>query len=128
MLTKKTLRMLCHALVYRYSHINYGILSWETAGKNTLKPSNVLLNRLIKCITFTPAKVRLSPLYSTSNLLQLNDVYNVGLRHFMYKYHNSMLPSNFYDYFIHLDSVHHHNTRQSCTTGLFLQRMNAKKA
>jgi len=123
MLIKKLWKCFCHSLIY--THINYGILSWSSASKTSLKPLKVILNRLIRRVTFTyHKKVTLSPLYKKVDLLQLSDIYNLELGKLplykkvdllqlsdiynlelgklMFKYSKQMLPSNFSLFFKNL--------------------------
>ena len=58
-----------------YSHLQYAIGVWGGAGKTALNRLNVLHNKVIRGMTYSSYKSRVSPLYKSLNLLKIIDIY-----------------------------------------------------
>ena len=90
-LSKNALLSITHSLFL--SHINYGILCWGRAGKTTLHPIKILLNKLIKCINFKTYRFsEVNTLFLDNKILQVDDIFNLELGKFLYKFSNNQLP------------------------------------
>ena len=69
----------------------------------------------------------LNPLYSKLDILKLDDVYNLEVAKFMYRYKNCKLPENVDPLFTDLDAVHGHGTKQQTNQGFYMIRTRTKK-
>ena len=58
-------------------------------------------------------------MYSKFGVLKLEDMMNMEIAKFMFKFYNKMLPNSFESYFTKLDSIHSYNTRQKSTNEFF---------
>ena len=124
---KPALHLLYNSLVL--SHINYGILAWESANKCNLKKIQVLQNRIIKLITFTEGeRIKLSSLYQNLKYLKIDQIYKLEVGKFMFKYVKNILPCNFNPYFDLIESTHNHFTRQTITQKYNLNRPKLNKS
>lgn len=114
-----------------YSHALYGILGWGSAAKTTLKPLQILQNKVLRIINNTSWKdyVKNNVLYKKYKVLKFDDIYKFELGKFMYLYHIKDLPEIFESYFLPLDQTHNHNTRNKSNNNYFLKsiRTNAGK-
>ena len=54
-----------------YSHLQYAIGVWDRAGKPALNWLNVLHNKVLRAMTYSSFKLRVSPLYKNLNLPKL---------------------------------------------------------
>jgi len=64
-------------------------------------------------------------IYKTQKILQLNDIYTLEVSTFMYKYTNSRLPATFNNYCKLITVVHPYNTRQIKTRQFALPKARA---
>ena len=95
-LNSKSLMLLYHSLVA--SRIRYGILCWSTASKYDLKKLDVLHNRVVRYITFSPYRTTLKPLYVKLDVLPLSELIDMQRALFMYNLHYNLLPYAFENY------------------------------
>jgi hypothetical protein len=122
-LPKTALLAISHSLFL--SHINYGILCWGRAGKTTIDPITIMLNKLIKCINFKPYRYsNVNPLFYKDKILQANDIFKFELGKFLYKFNNNQLPAIFHNYFENLTNIHDYNTRGK-KDNFYLERANS---
>ena len=64
-LSNNALRSVYYSLAY--SHLQYAIAVWGVAGKTDLKRLNVLHNKVLRAMTYSSYKSRVSPLYKKLN-------------------------------------------------------------
>ena len=57
---------------------------------------------------FKNIKTPINMLYKEFNVLKLNDLFQLEVVKFMYKFENHMLPYCFYNYYDKINSVHQH--------------------
>jgi len=76
------------------SHLNYGIISWGSAGETVLKPLKQMHQKIIKiiesksmsnCSSNTPSKK-----------LSITKIYELEIGKFMFQYHKGKLPTHFH--------------------------------
>ena len=72
-LSNNALRSIYYSLTC--SHLQYAIGVWGGAGKTALKRLNVLQNKVLRAMTYSSYKSRVSPLYKKLNLLKIDDIY-----------------------------------------------------
>ena len=68
---------------------------------------------------FCPSRSPTNLLDSKLKVLKLDDMINVEIAKFMFKFDNQMLPDFFNNYFTKLDNVHNYNTRQKTLVKFF---------
>ena len=61
----------------------------------------------------TNYRSRTSPIFAKLNILKLNDIFELNIATFTYRYQNSLLPSRFEDFYVINQSVHNYNTRHA---------------
>jgi len=85
-LSNNALRPVYYSLTY--SHLQYAIGVWGGAGNTALNRLNVLPNKVLRAMTCSSYKSRVSPLYKKNlNLLKINDVYILEIGKFMHNLH-----------------------------------------
>ncbi len=105
----RALRTLYFSLVHSY--INYGFQIWGNSqhiGKLFL-----LQKRAIRTINKSPYRSHTEPLFKSSMVLKVEDLYKAEVVLFMYKFHNNLLPISFTDFHISKSSSMSMVTRQS---------------
>ena len=118
-----TLLMIYYALFF--SHLLYGILSWETTKKSYLQCLQVTQNRIVKCISKEiGGRIRLSPLFNKLQILKFEHMYELELFKFMHQWENMLLPVVFNTYFTRTNTIHTHNLISSTTTRLYQRKCN----
>ena len=65
------------------------------AGKTALKRLNVLHNKVLRAMTYSSYKSRVSPLYKKLNLLKIDDIYILEIGKFMHRLQWGRIPVNF---------------------------------
>ena len=90
------LRKLYFALVH--PHLNYGILSWGNAGQ-LLRKTITLQKRAIRSINKATYNSHTDPLFRSSQILKVPDLYLYQSTLFMFDYVNKNLPSSFNNVF-----------------------------
>ena len=73
---------------------------------------------------FCPVRYPRNFLYSKLKVLELEDVMNMEIEKFMFKFDNSILPDFFNNYFTELDNVHNYryNITGTIITGTILDK------
>ena len=112
-LPKRTLLTLYNTLVLSY--LNYAILTW---GTSTSQCNKLLLlqKKAVRIISNTGYLTHTNPLFAELGILKINDLFNLNLGKFMFKYKHGLLPPNFNDCFSTVSVVHSYSTR-SATKG-----------
>ena len=91
-------------------HINYCILVWGHTNKKIFK----LQKKAIRIINLAPFICHTDPLFKSSNLLKVNDIYKLNQMKFLYKLVNNTLPLYFNTFtYISGSDVHHYLTRSN---------------
>ena len=103
------------------SHLQYAIGVWGVAGKTALKRLNVLHNKVLRAMTYSSYKSRVSPLYKNLNLLKINDIYILEIGKFMHNFHWGRIPINFDHLFASVNQAHSHATRAATRGGYIWQ-------
>ena len=96
------LNKLYFALIHPY--LIYGIVSWGYAGKPTLQKTVTLQKRAIRMINKKSYNSHTDPLFLSSNIIKIQDLYNYQATIFMFDYTRKQLPSSF-------DSVFPYNAK-----------------
>jgi len=118
-LSNNALRPVYYSLTY--SHLQYAIGVWDGAGKTALKRLNVLHNKVLRAMTCSSYKSRVSPLYKKLNLLKIDDIYILEIGKFMHRLHWGRIPVNFDQLFTPVSQAHSHATRAATRGGYIWQ-------
>jgi len=91
-------------------------------GITTLNQLNVLHNKIIRAMTYSSFRTKITPLYKNLNLLKLDDIYSLELGKIMLKFHTGNLPDNFNHLLTLVNQVHCH-AKRSATRGAYFWQM-----
>ena len=108
-LSNNALRSSYYSLTY--SHLQYATGVWGGAGKTALNRLNVLHNKVLRAMTYSSYKSRVSPLHKNLNLLKINDIYILEIGKFMHNLHWGRIHVNFDHLFTSVNQAHFHATR-----------------
>ena len=87
------LRTLYLALIH--PHISYGILAWGSANASTLHPIKILQKRAIRYIHNSAYNSHTGPMFKTSKIMKIDDLYEYQAALFMFDYTKHILPDSF---------------------------------
>ena len=106
------LRKLYFALIQL--HLTYGILAWGNADQSILIKTIKLQTRAIRTIHKSTYNSHTDPLFNTSQILKISDLYQSQIALFMHDYINRKLPGSFENVVLYqLDVQTAYETRQS---------------
>ena len=94
-----------------HSHLQYGILLWESTSKTYLSKIKVLQNKAIKVIGGRKWRDRATPFYKKLKIPKIVDIYKLETAIFMYKYRTNELPAGMNNLFQETSQVHTKCTR-----------------
>ena len=104
------LKTLYLTLVFPY--FNYCNLVWGSAYKNTLNPLVILQKKCIRLICKSDYLDHTDPLFKSTKLLKLSQIWELNCAKFVYNCYNSSAYLNFKDMMIHNSQIHQYNTRR----------------
>ena len=107
---KKILKTLYLTLVYPY--FNYCNLIWGSAYASSLKPLVILQKKCIRLICNADYLASTGPLFKSTNLMKLSQIYEFNCAKFMYNCFNLASYSNFKSIMIQNSQIHTYNTRR----------------
>ena len=91
------MKVIYHALFS--SHLQYCNFIWGNATDRVLMPLVCLQDKLIKIISFAHfEQTEIDHLYNDLSFLKLKDIHLLSKAKFVYKFKNSKLPPNFYNF------------------------------
>jgi hypothetical protein len=105
------LRTLYFALIH--PHISYGILAWGKASPTILKQTEILQKRAVRTINKKAYNSHTDPLYKSSEILKITDLYEHQVNLFMYDFYHKLLPISFHSVFKYNHEIQSRPTRQS---------------
>ena len=108
---RTVLLMLYNSLAVSY--IRYGITSWGVANKTALKKLQVMQDKILRYITFSPLS-NIDHVYQSLKIMDINQILHLETLKIMYKVYNRSLPTSFDEYFIRIN--HNFNTRTKKNT------------
>jgi hypothetical protein len=116
------LKTLYFAIVH--PHLTYGILAWGNASSSVLHRTTILQKRAIRTIHRSNYNSHTEPLFKSSGILNVKDLYDFQVALFMHDYVCKKLPSSFDNIFRRNCEVQDsHQTRQSNL--LFIEKCNS---
>ena len=95
-LDRNSLLMIYNSLIE--SRLRYGILGWSTASNSQIHRLEVLQNKALRLIDFSPIGTTILPIYSQFNVLPLNKIIDLERANYMYSLSNNLLPTVFRSY------------------------------
>ena len=95
-----------------HSHLQYCIIDWGRVFKTTIRPVQLLQNRILKYMNFSKRTSSGNNIFKILKILKVSDLYQLNLEKFMYEYNADILPSSFNNFFSKLHCVHDHATKQ----------------
>ena len=87
--------MLYHALVE--SHITYGIVAWGNSPAS--RRLEKLQKQAMRIIFRMPYRAHCDPLFKSSRILKVKDIYNLNISLIGYDYLHNLLPDSFRDFY-----------------------------
>jgi len=119
-LNHKNLIAMYYAFFYPY--ILYGVIGWGCASKSTLKPIQILQNKVLRIINKSTWRdhIENNVLYEKYRVLKINDLHKLEVGKFMYHCNMNTQPEIFQQYFLTLDKVHNYNTRSKVNKNYYL--------
>ena len=101
-----------------YSHLLNGILAWGSDCKTTIKPFQMIQNKIIRIINNVrhDSHVKNNSLYFDFGILKIEEMHKLEIAKFMHMYDNNKLPCIFNEYFKTLTQIHKYNTRNHNNT------------
>ena len=96
-----------------HPHIMYGNLAWGNALPVLLKKTELLQKRAVRIINKRSYNSHTEPLFASSKILKLRDLYEYHVNLFMYDFSNKLLPNSFHSLFRYNYEIQIRPTRQS---------------
>ena len=115
------------SVYYSLTYLQYAIGVWRGAGKTALKRVNALHNKVLRAMTYSSYKSRVSPLYKKLNLLKIDDIYILEIGKFVHRLHWGRIPVNFDQLFTPVSQAHSHATRAATRGGYIWQMASTVK-
>ena len=104
------MKQLYYSLIYPY--LTYGLLLWGNTYSSSIKRLIMFQKRDMRTITFSKPDEHSEPLLKELEILKLCDLVILHNAHFVYQYHNNLLPSSFNSFFFQsVSSIHQYKTR-----------------
>ena len=107
---ESTLITMYYSFVYPY--LCYCIEVWGNTFQSYLDPLLKMQKKVIRIITNSVKYSHTDPLFSRLKMMKLSQLYMYSVQQFMYKYHHSLLPDIFQDFFTANENIHGYDTRQ----------------
>lgn len=112
LIPKAALKTIYHTLIHPY--LTYGILAWGHTINNNNNKTFLKQKRAIRVINNAPYNSHTEPLFHSSHILKLKDVYELHALLFMIKFEKNQLPQSFNNMYLHNREMHPNRiTRQS---------------
>ena len=100
------------------SYLNYSTVAWGSATPTALYKFKAVQNRLIRYMTFSPPRTNVDHLYSSLNILTVQQLYFFETAKFVHSIHNRFSPIIFYDYFQSISHSYSTRNRQNSNFAL----------
>ena len=89
-----------------HSVIQYSLLNWGGPSKGQLHSIKILQNRFLRASFFHDFRTSLYILYNEFRVLKLEDMTDMELVKFVFKFSNNLLPRYSNNYFGSLETIH----------------------
>ena len=100
------------------SYLNYGTVAWGSATPTAFYKLRAVQNRLIRYMTFSPPRTNVDHLYSSLNILTVQQLYFFETAKFVHSVHNHFPPNIFHEYFQSISHSYNTRTRQNSNFAL----------
>ena len=104
------MRQIYFILIHPY--LNYGTLLWGSAKKMYLRKLATLQNKAVRIITLANYNASAAPIYTTTNIMPLDDLFKSHLANLMFQHKHNQLPLAIQTLFTPNKETHSHHTRQ----------------
>ena len=118
-LNKSALKSLYFSVVY--SHLQDAIGAWGGVGKTSLRRLNILHNKIIRAVTYSSFRSKLTPLHKVVNLLKADDIYNLVIGKMMHTIHSYNPSDDFKRLFTPFNPIRSYATRGAGRGAFFWQ-------
>ena len=109
LLSIKHLTTLYYSLVH--PHLQYGITLWGGSHSSYVNKLITLQKKAIRLVNKVNYNDHTNPLFISSRILKLPDLYTLEIAKYMYKYSTKTLPAHLQTVFIAHSAFHQYNTR-----------------
>ena len=96
-----------------YSHLQYAILCWASANQSDLTRINTIHNRILRYVSKSPRRSNITDIYLNMRVLKINDIFELELAKFMFRFHKDTLPRPLALSFRKVSEVHNIRTRSA---------------
>ena len=110
------------------SHLQYCTLLWANSHVTDIRKLQLLQKKAIRIITSSHYIAHTDPLFSTKQLLKLDDLYKYQLGIFMHKVTHCQLPQHMSSMFLRTDNIHSHQLRNQNAYYIQQIRTNTRKS
>jgi len=94
-------------------YLTYCNIAWARTSNCRLAPLIKLQKRAVRIVHKARYREHSSPFFKSLNILKLQDINNLQIAVFMYKYYHNLLPLLFDDFFCLNANIHPYCTRRS---------------
>ena len=92
------------------SHLNYGKINWGSAVPTIIAPTNILMKKAVRFMTFSEKGTHSPPLFKELDILNINDMIKQEWCKFIYDFHNNAIPLSLQPLFTYISDIHSYNT------------------
>ena len=111
-LNRNALKLIYYALVYPY--FTYGNLIWGNTYKIPFQKIMNIQQKIVRLMTFKSYMKHTEMVFKELGILDIFKINDYLTGMFMFRYHRlKNLPEEFSNYFVSVDQIHNHNTRNS---------------
>ena len=109
---RNALKLIYYALVYPY--FTYGNLIWGNTYKIRIQKIMNIQKKIVRLMTFKSYVEHAEMIFKELRILDIFKINDYLTAIFMFRYHRlKNLPEKFSNYFVTVDQIHKHNTRNS---------------
>ena len=121
-LNHRHLTTLYFSLIHPY--LDYGISLWGSTHNTYLKRLVTVQKKAIRIITNANYNSHSDPLFKKTNILKLDNLYELSVSKYMYALNNGTLPINLANAFSQNRDIHRYNTRNQLNPHIQSRRTN----
>ena len=105
------------------SHLAYGLPVWGNAHCNYLEKISKLQKKAIRAITFSNYTAHTKPLLKELKILNFKDLLYQQTASMMWDLENNLLPPSLSSYFVKINLIHNHSTRQASSGKCHIKKL-----
>ena len=107
-----------------HSYLIYGCAIWGQATDNLMDTIRVLQKKCLRTITFSDFRCHSSPLFSSLEILNVDDIVKMNVLNFVYDFRHNLLPDDLKQFYSIRSDIHNYNNR-FVEDLLFITRINS---